>query len=223
MMGSARAGIDTWLLGAMAVTNVGPYIGVVINSATNMANLYLNIQNGRKIDAVGKQVQAVDQKVDTVNGNVIKVQKGLQHTNILMSALNTEMKIGFNNVNKQINENTKQIGIVNRNLSNLRYEQQCNMETLTEQNEFTHNQLELVQNGVLGLHDRVTALEETTKHGIHALKVQNTETQASINQLGQKLEEFSAFATTGMQDLTAIKTLLQQLTKKDSTTNNNNN
>lgn len=75
-VGSACAGLDPWLLGALIVANGGPYIGATINSATNMGNLYHNDCNDRGIHTVHQPLQNVDhesanayRKVDELDKN----------------------------------------------------------------------------------------------------------------------------------------------------------
>lgn len=216
LAGSARAGLDSWFLGAIAVTNVGPYVGAAINTATNFGNLYLNYRNGQKIDAVQQQVQKVGDKVDNVDNNVVKLDKKIDKTNTLMSAFYQETKIGFQNVNQNIERNTQ---IVRRDLNDLRLEHRADMETLKDQNVQLHNTVNLVHNGVIGVTNRVDHLESKVTAGMEALKIQGTQTQNQLNDLTQKLDEFSTFAYTGMQELSTIRALLQQLVPSNKKTN----
>lgn len=218
LAGSIRAGIETWLLSAITITNVGPYVGAAINAATNMGNLYLSYRNGQKIDAVQADVQKVSDKVDQVDQNVSKLNKKVDKTNTLMGGLYQETKIGLQAVNEKLAHNTQQLGIVHRNLENLRVEQQANMETLTQQNAEINNKLDLMKDGISGVNDRVANLENSTKAGFDTLKQQNSETQTQLNDLNQKLDGFSTFATTGMEKMATIETLLQKLVGSTSKT-----
>jgi hypothetical protein len=225
LVGSAFAGLDNWLLGAIAVTNAGPYVGAALNTATNMANLYLNYRNGQKIDAVGQQVQTVGEKVDQVDMKVDTLGKRQDHTNQLMSAFYQDTKIGFRNVNDQLAHNAQQLNVVHRDLKNLSIEQQANMAILTEQNIQINNKLDLMSDGISGVHERVGNLEQRVTTDMKDLKIQNTEIQSSLQTVNTRMDEFAQFAQTGMGQLASIQNMLEKLVGKDnqSTITNNNN
>lgn len=215
LAGSARAGVDNWIVGAFAVTNVAPYVGAAVNTATNLGNLYLNYRNGLKIDAVHRIVNEVGQKVDNVDKNVGKLGKGLDRTNLFMNALHQDTKIGFKNINAQLAQNAQTLNIVHRDLNNLRVEQQTNMEILTAQNERMNTKLDLMKTGILGLHDRVANLENKVSTDMKSLNTQNIEIQSSLQSLNTRVEDFAQFAHTGMQQLATIQAMLEQLVGKD--------
>gem|GEM_PF-6241422 len=222
LAGSARAGVDNWIVGAFAVTNVAPYVGAAVNTATNLGNLYLNYRNGLKIDAVhrivnevGESVNQVGQKVDNVDKNVGKLGKGLDRTNLFMNALHQDTKIGFKNINAQLAQNAQTLNIVHRDLNNLRVEQQTNMEILTAQNERMNTKLDLMKTGILGLHDRVANLENKVSTDMKSLNTQNIEIQSSLQSLNTRVEDFAQFAQTGMHQLATIQAMLEQLVGKD--------
>lgn len=208
LAGSARAGLDSWLLGAIAVTNVGPYIGAAINTATNMGNLYMNYRNGQKIDAMQKHVQEVGNKVDSVDKNVGELGKKINKTNTMMSAFYQDTKIGFHTVNQNIERNTQ---IVRRDLNDLRLEHRADMATLQDQNVQLNAKLSLVHEGVIGATDRIDDLEKQFTTGMKALKVQGTETQHQLTELIKKFDDFSTFSSAQMQQLSSIQALLEKL------------
>lgn len=223
LAGSVRAGLDNWLLGAVAITNAGPYVGAALNTATNLGNLYLNYRNGQKIDAVGQEVKAVGEKIDQVDTKVDTLGKRQDRTNQLMSTFYQDTKIGFHNVNDKLAQNTQQLNVVHRDLKNLSAEQQANMEILTEQNVQINNKLDLMGNGISGVHDRVDSLEKKVSADMKDLKLQNTEIQSSLQTVNTRMDEFAQFAQTGMGQLASIQNMLEKLVGKDNksiTTNN---
>ncbi len=207
IVGSARAGLDNWLLGSIVVTNVGPYVGAAVNMATNMGNLYLNYRNGQRIETVGQEIKAVGTKVDAVGANVVKVGNKVDRTNTLMGALHQETRIGFGNVNAQLAENSNQIQIVHRNIANLAREQQANMETLTGQYETISGRLSLVEAGVLGVHDRLDA----NARDMQALTRNAAETQSTLRTLNASVTEFKEFVPAVMRQMAALEALMQTI------------
>jgi hypothetical protein len=122
-----------------------------------------------------------------------------------------ETKLGFKAIDTRLDKQDRKITLMHRDLNNLRVEQQVNMETLTQQNLEINNKLDLMHNGIIGVSENVANLENTTKAGFDVLKQQNVETQSQLNELSQKLGEFTTFAATGMQQMTSMQALLQQL------------
>lgn len=207
LSGVVRAGVDSWLLAAFAVTNVGPYIGAAINTATNMGNLYLSYRNGQKIDAVQQQVQQVGDKVDTVDNNVTKLGKKVDKTNTLMGGLYEETKIGFQDVNSNLAQNAQQLGIVQGSIQDLTYEHRVDMQKLQDQNDDINSRLNVMSDGISGVHEKMDNLSADMKE----LKNQNHETQTQLTQMNDKLNQYAEFAATAMQQLASIQALLQQM------------
>jgi chromosome segregation ATPase len=80
-----------------------------------------------------------------------------------------------------------------------------------------------MDNGIMGVYERLEGVENTVSSGMKELKTQNTQTQQQLNQLNESFEEHKTAMSTQLEKMTSIEALLQKLAANLSNTKQNTN
>jgi len=212
--GSAQAAnpILAWF-GSLVTLNVMQY-------AVPYANLYLTYRNGKKIDAVSKQVTQLGTAVNAVDGKVTEVDTKVTNLQQTVNTLDTHVTTGFSKLNTDVaglrdalHTTDKKVETVNgvvhataETLTKFKATYTQDMKNLGEQIDTRFNEVSV----------QMAENESRRQKDTEMLKAQSAETVSMLKSFEGKLTTFEEFSQHALDDIASIKTMLQTLVSNKS-------